>query len=116
MHIRQYVWATVIMVAAYQQSRSQDYYRLREEMVSQQLEPRGIKHGPTLEAMRRVERQRFVPAACHDEAYIDGPLPIGCGQTRSPPLIVALVTLLPRPHPRVRLPQRCTGPDDRAPA
>jgi len=97
------------MVAAYQQSRSQDYYRLREEMVSQQLEPRGINHGPTLEAMRKVERQRFVPASCQDKAYIDGPLPIGYGQTISQPFIVAMMTQLLRPHPSDRILEIGTG-------
>ena len=45
-----------------------------------------------MDAMRRVARHRFVPAALEAEAYANRPLPIGGGQTISQPYIVALST------------------------
>jgi len=46
------------------------------------------------QALRRVPRHRFVPAAQQDHAYENRPLPIGHGQTISQPLIVAAMTEL----------------------
>lgn len=45
-----------------------------------------------LEAMRKVRREAFVPEAVVSQAYVNAPLPIGCGQTISQPYIVALMT------------------------
>lgn len=67
---------------------------LRENMVSRQIETRGIKDKRVLEVMRKVERHRFVPANLAHLAYEDTPLPIGEGQTISQPYIVALMTEL----------------------
>jgi len=53
--------------------------------------------------MAWVPREWFLPPHLADEAYDDGPLPIGSGQTISQPLIVALMTqaLAPRRGDRV---------------
>ncbi|MGW8250494.1 MAG: protein-L-isoaspartate O-methyltransferase family protein, partial [Anaerolineales bacterium] len=61
-------------------------------MVRDQIELRGIDDPQVLEAMRAVERNRFVPQDYIDQAYDDHPLPIGYGQTISQPYIVALMT------------------------
>jgi protein-L-isoaspartate(D-aspartate) O-methyltransferase len=61
-------------------------------MVVEQLERRGIHDSRVLEAMRAVERDRFIPAEYADHAYDDGPLPIGSSQTISQPYIVALMS------------------------
>ena len=42
-----------------------------------------------LSAVRAVPRDRFVPEDLRDEAWENIPLPIGCGQTISQPLVVA---------------------------
>jgi len=42
-----------------------------------------------LAAMRAVPRDRFVPEALAADAWDNVPLPIGCGQTISQPLVVA---------------------------
>jgi protein-L-isoaspartate(D-aspartate) O-methyltransferase len=65
------------------------YQRLREEMVRQQIEARGVTDPAVLEAMRRVPRHLFVSEALRDQAYGDFPLPIGEQQTISQPYIVA---------------------------
>jgi protein-L-isoaspartate(D-aspartate) O-methyltransferase len=65
---------------------------LRAGMVREQIEARGIRDPLVLEAMRRVERHRFVPPAEAAAAYDDRPLPIGYDQTISQPYIVAFMT------------------------
>jgi protein-L-isoaspartate(D-aspartate) O-methyltransferase len=45
-----------------------------------------------MDALRRVPRERFVPANMQHAAFLNGPLPIGYGQTISQPYIVALMT------------------------
>lgn len=62
---------------------------MRAAMVRDQIEARGIRDPALLEAMRTVERHRFVPEAAIGNAYRDGPVPIGHGQTISQPYIVA---------------------------
>jgi protein-L-isoaspartate(D-aspartate) O-methyltransferase len=71
----------------------------RERMVERQIaEPRDTRRKVTdpavLDAMRAVPRHAFIPASLQSEAYRDGPLPIGHGQTISQPYIVALMTEL----------------------
>jgi protein-L-isoaspartate(D-aspartate) O-methyltransferase len=68
------------------------YQRLREEMVRQQIEARGITDPAVLAAMRKVPRHLFVSEALRDQAYGDFPLPIGEQQTISQPFIVAEMT------------------------
>ena len=57
-----------------------------------QLEARGIRDPEVLAAMRAVPRERFVPPDLARQAYDDGALPIGHGQTISQPYIVARMT------------------------
>lgn len=64
----------------------------RDLMVTHQIEGRGITHGETLRAMRIVARHLLVPDSHRTNAYHDGPLPIGYGQTISQPYIVAFMT------------------------
>ena len=47
-----------------------------------------------MQAMERVPRHEFVPAEVKPFAYMNTPLPIGCGKTISQPFIVALMTEL----------------------
>ncbi len=77
--------------------QAQDYRSQRETMVRTQIRARGINHGPTIKAMRNVERHLFVPAVRRNRAYEDNPLPIGHGQTISQPFIVAYMTQLVNP-------------------
>lgn len=61
----------------------------RQEMVREQLAPRGLKDTRVLQAMGVVPREKFVREAYRTQAYEDHPLPIGEGQTISQPYIVA---------------------------
>ncbi len=71
---------------------SRKYQRLRESMVKNQIEARGITDPRVLAAMRTVPRHLFVSDALMDQAYADHPLPIGEQQTISQPYIVAQMT------------------------
>ncbi|HEX9916792.1 MAG TPA: hypothetical protein VGB16_03565, partial [candidate division Zixibacteria bacterium] len=53
------------------------YLELREKMVVEQIESRGVHNKLVLDATRKVPRHLFVPSAYMDMAYDDGPLPIG---------------------------------------
>ena len=64
----------------------------RADMVEDQIVRRGIRDPRVLEALRKVERHRFVPETEWPGAYGDHPLPIGEDQTISQPYIVALMT------------------------
>lgn len=68
----------------------------QSEMVERQIHGRGIRDAEVLAALARVPREAFVPDEYQDEAFTDGPLPIGYGQTISQPYIVAAMTELLR--------------------
>jgi len=55
---------------------------------------------PVMEAMGRVPRHQFVTPGEQEQAYVNGPLPIGHGQTISQPYIIALMTDLLDPEPQ----------------
>ena len=78
---------TLVLTAA-----TDDRQGERDRMVDEQIAAREITHAPTLAAMRKVPRHRFVPEQLARSAYNDSPLPIGHGQTISQPLIVAFMT------------------------
>ena len=65
-------------------------------MVEMQLRRRGIRDERVLAAMSEIPREEFVPAESRIEAYIDGPIHIGHGQTISQPYMAALMAQLLR--------------------
>ena len=66
-----------------------DFAALRERMIKEQLEARGLRDPAVLAAMRAVPREEFVPRQLRSLAYEDRPLPISEGQTISQPYMVA---------------------------
>src|SRR3954451_10550172 len=66
----------------------------RARMVERQLRERGIDDERGLAAMGEVRREQFLPPKVRREAYGDGALPIGEGQTISQPWIVAFMAQL----------------------
>jgi len=76
------------------ESADPDWNMQRQQMVSQQIEARGVKNPLVLESMSTVPRHLFVPENDRDAAYGDSPLPIGDSQTISQPYIVALMSEL----------------------
>jgi protein-L-isoaspartate(D-aspartate) O-methyltransferase len=85
------------------------YEKERREMVSFQIENRGITNKLTLDAMRKVPRHKFVPSDQIGSAYEDGPLPIGYGQTISQPYIVGYMTSIIDPKPEQKVLEIGTG-------
>ena len=81
----------------------------RLDMVNDQIVARGVSDARVLNAMRRVRRERFVPAHLALEAYDDAPLPIGDGQTISQPYVVAYMTEALRVAPGHRVLEIGTG-------
>ena len=64
----------------------------RTRMVMRHLAGRGVRDQRVLAAMRWAPREWFLPPHLAGDAYSDGPLPIGSGQTISQPYVVALMT------------------------
>jgi protein-L-isoaspartate(D-aspartate) O-methyltransferase len=101
--------AAVLLAAAACSAKDPDWTRLRARMVDEQIKARGIKDERVLQAMNKVPRHEFVPAKERADAYDDGPLPIGHGQTISQPYIVALMTAEARPKSEHRVLEIGTG-------
>jgi protein-L-isoaspartate(D-aspartate) O-methyltransferase len=71
-----------------------EFAQHRDQMVSRQIESRGVTDSATLAAMRAVPRHEFIPERSLAYAYGDHPVPIGHGQTISQPYIVGYMTEL----------------------
>jgi protein-L-isoaspartate(D-aspartate) O-methyltransferase len=99
----------VLLAAAACAAQESDWSKLRARMVDQQIKARGIKDERVLQAMAKVPRHEFVPDKERADAYDDGPLPIGHGQTISQPYIVALMTDEAKPRPEHRVLEIGTG-------
>jgi protein-L-isoaspartate(D-aspartate) O-methyltransferase len=85
------------------------YLKARKEMVAEQIKKRGIDHQPTLKALTKVPRHKFVPSDLVNRAYYDRPLPIGYGQTISQPYIVGYMTSIINPEPDDKVLEIGTG-------
>ena len=85
------------------------YKAMREQMVKNQIEERGITDPEILRAMRKVPRHLLVPEDQKEYAYEDRPLPIGEGQTISQPYIVAYMTDLIAPKKYMKVLEIGTG-------
>jgi protein-L-isoaspartate(D-aspartate) O-methyltransferase len=88
---------------------SDPYAVLRRAMVSEQLEPHGIRDPRVLDALRKVPRHEFVRPEWRENAYDDRALPIDAGQTISQPYIVALMSELADLTPGERVLEVGTG-------
>lgn len=86
-----------------------EYALLRTEMIKTQIEQRGVSNPRVLDALKKVQRHRFVPKKYRSFAYNDYPLPIGEGQTISQPYIVALMTEILNPDKGAKVLEIGTG-------
>ncbi len=68
------------------------FEQARKKMVDDEIAGAGVKNERVLDAMRRTPRHEFVSLKDRKMAYFDMALPIGEGQTISPPFIVAYMT------------------------
>jgi protein-L-isoaspartate(D-aspartate) O-methyltransferase len=85
------------------------YAAARHRMVQRHLVEHGIKNSRVLEAFRTVPRHRFLPENTHRQAYDDESIPIGEGQTITPPYDVAFMTEVLDPKPTDRVYEVGTG-------
>jgi protein-L-isoaspartate(D-aspartate) O-methyltransferase len=81
----------------------------RNRMVQRHLVERGIKNPRVLEAFRTVPRHRFLPPRTRRQAYDDESIPIGEGQTITPPYDVAFMTEVLDPKPTDKVYEVGTG-------
>jgi protein-L-isoaspartate(D-aspartate) O-methyltransferase len=86
-----------------------DWRQLAEEMVETEIAAAGVTNKRVLHAMRETARHEFVPVDLRHHAYLDMALPIGSGQTISPPFIVAYMTQEIDPQPTDRVLEIGTG-------
>ena len=82
---------------------------VRQRMLRWDLKGRDITDPDVLRVMGEIRREEFVPDAYQSQAYADGPLPIGVGQTISQPYIVALMTQELRLNPDCEVLEIGTG-------
>jgi protein-L-isoaspartate(D-aspartate) O-methyltransferase len=81
----------------------------RRRMVQRHLEEREITNPRVLEAFRTVPRHRFLPPETRRQAYEDESIPIGEGQTSTPPFDMAFMTQVLDPKPTDKVYEVGTG-------
>jgi protein-L-isoaspartate(D-aspartate) O-methyltransferase len=80
-----------------------------EAAATQSYTGRAAFSAKVMAALARVPRERFIGSGQEQLAYVNGPLPIGYGQTISQPYIVALMTDLLDLQPGMRVLEIGTG-------
>jgi protein-L-isoaspartate(D-aspartate) O-methyltransferase len=85
------------------------WQHLASEMVDKEIVAAGVKNERVIRAMRDTPRHEFIASNQRERAYLDMALPIGNGQTISPPFIVASMTEAIDPQPNDRVLEIGTG-------
>ncbi len=70
-----------------------------KQLIDSLIQEDYLKTSRIIKAFKKIDRADFVPEDLRDEAYINAPLSIGCGQTISQPLTVAFMQELLEPRP-----------------
>jgi protein-L-isoaspartate(D-aspartate) O-methyltransferase len=81
----------------------------RNRMVDEEVIAAGVKDPRVIKSMRATPRHEFVMQSQWPQAYFDMSLPIGEGQTISPPVIVAYMTEQLDPQPTDKVLEIGTG-------
>ena len=90
--------------------RATPFDEARNKMVDDEIVAAGVKNPRVIQAMRDTPRHEFVPARTSaSNAYYDMALPIGEGQTISPPFVVAYMTEALDPQPGDKVLEIGTG-------
>ncbi len=84
-------------------------FEARNRMVDEEIVDAGLKNARVIAAMRATPRHEFVALNERQFAYFDMALPIGEGQTISPPFIVAYMTEQLDPQPTDKVLEIGTG-------
>lgn len=80
-----------------------------EGLVSFLVHSGALRTPEIIEAFLSTNRKDFVPESLKSSAYLDEPLPIGCGQTISQPSTVATMTEALRPERGMKILEVGTG-------
>ncbi len=113
--IRRILWWFALLgflAAAPEKASSQNrhaFERERNRMVDDEIVNAGVKNPRVIAAMRNTPRHEFMPLAQRKYAYFDMALPIGEGQTISPPFVVAYMTEQLDPQPTDKVLEIGTG-------
>ena len=88
-----------------------DFAAAREAMVESQLRPQGVTDRGTLDAMARVERERFLPSHTRPLAYVDRAVAIGDGRFLPAPAVLGqlLTQMMPQSGQRALVVGAGTG-------
>ena len=86
-----------------------DWRRLAGDMVDKEIVAAGVKNERVIQVMRDTPRHEFVLPGERKHAYFDMALPIGNGQTISPPFVVASMTEAVDPQKTDRVLEIGTG-------
>ena len=95
--------------AAKLQNSEADFDQAQNRMVDEDIVGPGVTNRGVVASMRKTLRHEFVPAGEREHAYYDMALPIGAGQTISPPFIVAYMTEQLDPQPTDKVLEIGTG-------
>ena len=101
--------AACMSIAAAAEQTLPNWQQLASDMVEKEIVAAGVKNERVIRAMRNTPRHEFVAANQRDRAYFDMALPIGSGQTISPPFVVASMTEALDPQPGDRVLEIGTG-------
>jgi protein-L-isoaspartate(D-aspartate) O-methyltransferase len=74
-----------------------DFVDARNRMVDSQIRPNKVTDPRITTAMRRIARERFVPAAAVTLAYADEGVPLGHGRVLTEPMVIARLIQLAAP-------------------
>ena len=87
----------------------QQWAAARRQMVQREVYSAGVKNPRVCDAIRATPRHFFVPTTQRANSYYDMALPIGHGQTISPPFVVAYMTEQLDPQPTDKVLEIGTG-------
>jgi protein-L-isoaspartate(D-aspartate) O-methyltransferase len=79
-----------------------DFAAAREAMVESQLRPQGVADPAVIQAMGRIERERFLPKPTRPLAYVDRAVGIGDGRFMPAPSALGQLLTEMRPEPGQR--------------
>lgn len=109
--LRLVVWGFLFLLwitPATAQLRS-SFEAARDRMVDEEIVAAGVTNPRVIAAVRSTPRHEFVSIRQRQHAYLDMALPIGEGQTISPPFVVAYMTEQLDPQPTDRVLEIGTG-------
>lgn len=110
--VRILCWSCVVVACYVSDSAArspEEWAKLRRQMVQREVASAGVKDPRVILAMEETPRHLFVPSRKRELAYFDSALPIGSGQTISPPFIVAYMTEQLDPQPTDKVLEIGTG-------